>query len=126
MNNEHVLVCVTGQKTCEKLILEGASLAQSLGAQLSVLHVALSGLNFLGNPVEGEALEYLYRISSEYGAAMMLIRADDILKTIFSHAEQIGATHLVIGHGKESGAFGVANEIGRLKPELNIHTIITA
>lgn len=124
MNNEHVLVCVTGQKTCEKLILEGAKIAQALGAQLSVLHVALSGLNFLGNPVEGEALEYLYRISSQYGAAMMLIRADDILKTILNHAEQIGATHLVMGHGKDPGAFDVADEISRLKPELNVHSII--
>jgi K+-sensing histidine kinase KdpD len=124
MGKEHVLVCVTGQKTCETLILEGAALARQMGAQLSVLHVAGKGLNFLGNPVEGEALEYLYRVSSENGAAMMLIRADDVLGTIIAHAEQIGATQLVMGHAREHSGRDVQDELVKLKPDLRVHTVL--
>jgi len=118
-----VLVCVTGQKTCERLILEGADIAKGLGAELSVLHVAAHGLNFLGNPLEGEALEYLYGISSRHGAAMTLIRADDVTRTILHHAEQIDATHLVMGHAKERVANDVTDGIILLRPDLFIHSI---
>ena len=41
MEKKHVLVCVTGQKTCERLIAEGGRLAEELGAELSVVHASL-------------------------------------------------------------------------------------
>ena len=42
-----VLVCVTGQKTCEALILEGARIAAEEGASMSVLQVEKLGANIL-------------------------------------------------------------------------------
>ena len=73
------MVCVTVQKTCERLIRAGASLAG--GAGLSVVHVARSGEALLGGSSESEALEYLFRISREYGAEMDMLRSDDVIDT---------------------------------------------
>ena len=55
-----VLVCVTGQKSCEHLIHVGAEIAREDGAELSVVHVAKMGANFLGSarmrPIRWERL----------------------------------------------------------------------
>ncbi len=61
---ERILICVTRQKTCEHLITYGAQLAKTLGAELFVVHSVRVGDAFLGNPLGGEALEYLYSVSS--------------------------------------------------------------
>lgn len=125
MEPNHILVCVTRQKTCEKLIHEGHQMSESLSASLSVLHVAKEGLNILGNPVEGEALEYLYKTSSHYGADMMLIRSDDVIGSIVRYAKKIGATHLVMGRSRGESGWDLLNDFKVLCPEINIHTILT-
>ena len=93
----HVLVCVTGQKTCEKLILEGARIAAEEQAALSVLHVVKPGAAPLGSQKEGDALEYLFRIASEHDAGMSMIRSDDIAETIVKQVEKLGVNLLVMG-----------------------------
>ncbi len=93
----HIMVCVTGQLTCERLIRAGAALAEKERAELSVVHVSRKGQNFLGSPAEGEALEYLFSISKEYGADMALLRDDDTVGALAAHAKRIGATHIVVG-----------------------------
>ena len=77
-----VLVCVTGQKSCARLIHDGAEIAAEEGASLSVVHVAKMGSNFLGSASEAEALEYLFAISKSHSADMMLLRNDDVVHTI--------------------------------------------
>ena len=92
-----VLVCVTGQKTCESLILEGARIAAEEGASMSVLHVVKPGAAPLGSQKEGDALEYLFRIASEHDAGMSMIRSDDVAETIVKQVEKLGASILVMG-----------------------------
>jgi len=99
-----VMVCVTGQLTCERLIRAGAQLAQKEAAELSVVHVARMNQNVLGNPMEGEALEYLFSISREFGADMTLLRDDNTLAALTNHAKKIGATHVVMGVSDRKGA----------------------
>ncbi len=99
-----VMVCVTGQLTCERLIRAGAQLAQKEAAELSVVHVARMNQNVLGNPLEGEALEYLFSLSREFGADMTLLRDDNVLSALVNHAKKIGATHVVMGVSDRKGA----------------------
>jgi len=102
MDGKHVLVCVTGQKTCEKLIAEGGRLAEEMGAGLSVVHVARQGTGLLGGLVaEAEALEYLFKVSTEYGADMAVIRSENVIETLANHAEKVGANLMVLGSSRE-------------------------
>ena len=94
----HVLVCVTGQKSCEHLIHVGAEIAREDGAELSVVHVAKMGANFLGSASEAQALEYLFEISKSVQADMLLLRNDDVVNTLAAHARKIGATTVVSAH----------------------------
>ena len=85
--HKRILVCVTQQKTCERLIKKGAALRDELGGELYIIHVALNGLKFLGNSKEGEALEYLFGISKSVGAELTVLRSDNILKAITGFAK---------------------------------------
>lgn len=125
MDKNHVLVCVTRQKTCERLIIEGRRLATELCAGLSVLHVAKIGINFLGNPIEGDALEYLYKISSEHEADMTLIRADDILGAISAHADKLSANCVIMGRTKGHDNWDMTNDFTALRPDLDVRIVLT-
>ena len=55
-----VLVCVTKQKTCERLIKTGARLAKEAGdAELLVVHVLHRDDNILGNMMQGLSLIHI-------------------------------------------------------------------
>ncbi len=115
-----ILVCVTGQKTCQRLIEEGARMAQDYGAELSVLHVARTGADFLGNPSESEAIEYLYQISASHGADMTLVKADNVLDTLSSYARRIEADVVVLGASRK-GDRNFAHDLSLLLPQTEIH-----
>ena len=99
----HVLVCVTGQKTCERLIAGGDRIAKELGAELSVVHVARQGAGLLGGDIaEAEALEYLFKISSDHGADMTVIRSDEVVPTLAAHAKKVQASVMVLGRPRKT------------------------
>ncbi|MBQ2957559.1 MAG: universal stress protein [Clostridia bacterium] len=125
MDKMHVLVCVTGQKTCEKLIDEGDRLAKEMDAELSVVHVAKQGAALLGgNITEAEALEYLFQISSEHGADMTVIRSNEVVDTLASHAGKVGAGLMVMGSPRKMRR-DITEEIRAIMPEMQFRIICT-
>jgi len=92
-----IMVCVTQQKTCDRLIKHGAEKLGSEKDELSVMHIAKEGYDFLGNHKEGEALEYLFQKSKEYGANLTVIRSTDVLKTLIEQSEKNEITDIVMG-----------------------------
>ncbi len=112
------MVCVTVQKTCERLIREGAK--QAGGAGLSVVHVARNGAKLLGGGTEGEALEYLFRIAREYGAEMEMIRAEDVVETVVDLVKQNSIECVVVGAGGTSGAYDFSGQIRARMPGVAI------
>ena len=102
MNNENnIMVCVTKQKTCEKLIQSGVKIKEQRDGDLFVVHVAPTGWNFLGNSQEGEALDYLFEISKAVGADMTVLRSSEVVKTIVDFCEKNNITIIVLGESPE-------------------------
>lgn len=93
----NILVCVTQQKTCERLIKKAAKIKNDLGVDLYVIHVAKDEWNFLDNAKEGEALEYLFGISKSVGANLTVLRSDNIVKTIATFARENNIHTIVMG-----------------------------
>ncbi len=124
MSESHVLVCVTGQKTCERLIAEGQRLAIERNEELSVLHVARKGGELMGGASEAEALEYLFRASAERGADMTVVRSDEVVKTVEKHARKIGASLIVLG-GPRGGTRDMTAEMRRHMPDMEFHIVYT-
>ena len=80
MHQEAVLVCVTDQRACERLIAFGAGLAERNHTELLVLNIHNQAFESTG---KSDALEYLFQVSSRYRADM----------SIFYNADPIGVSN---------------------------------
>ena len=96
-----VLVCVTVQKECERLILAGKRLADSGGLPLRVLHVAEPGDAPLDNPDTQEALNCLYALSRDNGAVMTVLYIADVRGAIVRYATLVHAVCVVVGNDRQ-------------------------
>lgn len=118
MATKDVLVCVTRQKTCERLIKEGARLTGT-DEELYVVNVAPKGWNLLGNQYEkvneaAEALEYLFEISKSYGAHMTVLRSQDLVKALSDFLNEKRISVVILGGSKdEDQANALAKKIKR-------------
>ena len=125
MDKKCVMVCVTGQKTCERLIETGSRRAKELGADVTVVHVAREGMDLLGGSLkEAEALEYLFRMASEHGAGMMVIRSNEVVPTLVSHARELNAELIVLGSPRKMRR-DITKEIRAELPEMKFEIIYT-
>ena len=106
-----VLVCVTGQKSCERLIVAGAKIARAEGVILNVLHVVRPDGNVLGFVNEPEALEYLLKVSVENGASMYVRRSDDVIGSIEYAARNEAASVIVAGRPPSYGGWDMLDEL---------------
>lgn len=98
---QNILVCVTQQKTCERLIRKAAELRNEIRGELYVIHVAKNEWNFLDNVREGEALEYLFGISKSVGANLSVLKSDDIVNTIVQFARQNHIHTVIMGESMD-------------------------
>jgi K+-sensing histidine kinase KdpD len=96
------MVCVTQQKTCDRLIRYGHDILGKDKGDLFIIHVAHYQFKFLGNSQEGEALEYLYEKAMEYGAQLTVVRSNDVLDTLISLVKKYKISHIVLGESGES------------------------
>ena len=107
-----VLVCVTVQKDCARLIREGQRAAAETKAPLRVLHVS-QGRNVLGSPDSAGILNELFSLAHEAEAEMNILYEQDVPAAIVRYARECGASILVLGPDKS----GNAGKVRALLPE---------
>lgn len=95
----NILVCVTQQKTCERLIKKALEFSDN-DDSIFIIHVAKNNWSFLDNEKEGEALEYLFGIAKSIGANLTVLRSDNIFDTIVHYALENKIDLLVLGDSK--------------------------
>lgn len=106
-----IMVCVTGQKSCERLIVAGAKIAKEDDQPLAVMHVARKGNHVLGNTNEAEALEYLLEISMRYGADMFVKKNDNVLDVIENEARELDVRTIVAGRSAHYNGWDMLDEL---------------
>lgn len=109
MQQKNIMVCVTQQKNCEKLIRVGYNIYNNKDKnkdnndnQLYVIHVANEKDKLLYNLSDGDALEYLFERTKELGADLVVKRSKDVIKTLVDFAKEKDITHIVLGYNKNS------------------------
>ena len=107
---ETVLVCVTVQKECERLILAGRRFAEAEGLPLRVLHVMDEGKQAGFDPAAQEVLNHLYALSRDAHAEMTILRAQDVRQTIADYARKNGAVCVIVGSDKR-GDWAMAEDL---------------
>ncbi len=118
-----VLVCVTGQLQCSRLIHAGRALADTMDARLQVLHVRTSERTMMGNTDVSAALNQLYADAREADAGMEIISSTEIEKTICRYARDIHAAVLVIGPSPADGLPPMSERLKALLPDIDIRVV---
>ena len=100
------MVCVTSQRSCDRLIARGIERAGAgqAPAFLHVVHCVETGRNFMNTPYEADAIEYLFTAAQLAGADLSLVRADDVDDALVEYAERHGVQLIILGAGAPGGA----------------------
>ena len=89
-----VVVCVTAQRDCEKMIKIACEIAKNMNATLEVLNISPS--TELSGEVCGN-LDYLYTTAKKYGAQMTIHFNSDPIIAAAAHIARVRACRLVAG-----------------------------
>jgi K+-sensing histidine kinase KdpD len=117
-----ILVCVTQQKACERLIRAAAELKKD-GGDLYVIHVSKDKWNFVDNARDGEVLEYLFTLSKFYGAELTILNSDKIPETIAQYAQHYQIELIVIGEGPDGKQSSFINRLSSLLKDTDTRII---
>lgn len=101
-NSLRIMVCVTQQKSCRRLIEAGQSMRRSERDELHVVHVFKEDWRYFGQLKESDALEYLFETASEFGADLSVLKAKDIEETLRDYMKKNRINVVVMGESKES------------------------
>jgi len=112
-----VMVCVTPQQSCQRLIEAGARIAKEENLPLSVISVFKESNGFNAN--EGGALEELFQCAKKYNASMDVFFNNSPVLVIAVAAKKHNASTLVTGFPAD-GSSGFIAHIHEILPELPI------
>lgn len=100
MAKKRIMVCVTGQKACEKLILAGDSLKESETDELYIVHILNSEHNF--DEIDNtEALDYLFEMAGDYGATVQVFNSGSFIDRISEFAKSHKIDICVLGASQD-------------------------
>lgn len=100
---KNVMVCVTQQKTCERLIMAGYEKISNEKDKLFIINVVNQDDTFLHTTSDGDALEYLFGVSRDVGADLTVIRAENVIGAMGDFAKKHKITHIVLGASPHGG-----------------------
>lgn len=122
MDTKNVLVCVTQQKTCERLIKQAHELMNEYKGKLFIINVVRNDVNFLDSVKESEALEYLFGISKSVDANLAVLKSDNIASAIAEYAEENKINCIILGKspGENTENHFVKNLKNLLKKDVEV------
>ncbi|MGB5824440.1 MAG: universal stress protein UspA [Proteocatella sp.] len=98
MTGKRVMVCVTDQKVCEKLIYNALDILETSPGEIHVVHVSRE--NVIQNEESGEALEYLFGICTKFNATLTLIKSQNILNSLAETAIKNKIDTIIMGESR--------------------------
>ena len=116
--NDTIMVCVTRQRTCERLVRAGALRAQQTGAKLIVAHAVYQYENIMDNEDEATAMELLFSVTNDYDGEMMVFRCEDKFKGLAECAKKNKVSLMILGASAAS-ADSVVGVLRALLPEVD-------
>ena len=112
-----IMVCVTPQQSCQRLIEAGARIAKEENLPLSVISVFKESKGLNAN--EGGVLEELFQCAKKYNASMDIFFNNSPVLVIAVAAKKHNAATLVTGFPAD-GSSGFIAHIHEILPELPI------
>ncbi|MBR5948938.1 MAG: hypothetical protein IKZ82_09910 [Clostridia bacterium] len=98
VNNEMgaLMVCVTGQRSCERLIERGVELRGD-AQPFYIVHCVQTGRVFLNFVSDPDAIEFLFTCASLVDAELAILREDDVVDALVGFAKTHNVSTVVLG-----------------------------
>jgi len=113
-----VLVLVSMQKMCARLIRAGVDMALKQGCPLKIVHVSTANGQDGQTQIDAQVLNYLYALANEAGAEMCVLSAEVIVTTMIDYAREHGVKQIVMGKGEN--AEGIAKTLTEFLPGVRV------
>lgn len=120
-----IMVCVTGQRSCERLIAHGAAI-QTEGCKLFVVHCVQTGHNFMNSEHEADAIEYLFTAARLIGAELTVLREDSVVDALVAFAQHNGVRKIVLGVSPENAEESFDRKLKRRLPNVEFDVVTSA
>ena len=104
MNNKKIMVCVTQQIQCRRLIQRAHTLKMDENDEIYVIHVVKENWRYFSEMKESDALDYLFEEAKAYDATLNVYKSKDIEGTLANFAEKESVDIIVMGASKEESA----------------------
>ena len=91
-----LMVCVTGQRSCERLI-ERAAAIRKPEQPFYVVHCVQTGRVFMNFVSDPQAIEFLFTCVSIVNAELAILREDNVLDALVGFADQHNVKTIVLG-----------------------------
>lgn len=112
-NNKKIMVCVTNQKTSSRLIFKGDDTRENKNDKLFIVHIINKKDRVLYGNDDGEALEYLFDLAKQKDAELIVQRSNNTEKSLIKVANDIEATHIVLGKSNNSDSLDLHKKISK-------------
>lgn len=114
-----IMVLVTLQRFCARLIRRGADISLSKGCPLKVVHVTPGNRRVGGEGgIQADVLNYLYALANEAGAEMCVLTSDVAVNAMAEYAKANSVSHIIMGAGEN--AAGIAETLSQLLPGVEV------
>lgn len=112
------MVCVTRQKTCERLIHAGAQIAKQMESNLIVVNAVYSGQKVLGSEDPSIAMEMLFQATNDHDAKMLVFECEDVFEGLAQCAREQEVDTMVLGSSPQN-ATQVIHILKEKLPKMN-------
>ncbi len=116
-----IVLLVTMQRACARLIRMGADMSLMQNRPLIVLHVARTDAEKTDQPLDAQVLNYLYALAGESGAEMHVLRSEVPVTAMANFAQEIGAQDVLMGKGEM--AEGMAKTLSGMLPGVRVQIL---
>ncbi len=118
-----LMVCVTGQRSCERLVVRGKS--KLLPEQkMYVVHCVPEGKSFLGSNNDADAINYLFTVAKNAGAELTLLRENDVIDALVTFAHVHNVKTIVVGSSPVESKNSFNNRFSSRLPDVEFDIVI--
>ncbi|MDO5096155.1 MAG: universal stress protein UspA [Peptostreptococcaceae bacterium] len=120
MEKSNVMVCVTDQKKCDRLIYNAMEQIDEKKSDIFVIHILKNSV--ITDEESGEALEYLIHLCNQFKASVSILKADNIKEALLKFAKEHRIHKIIMGESRNADP--KTSVIYELKDELGDATEI--
>jgi len=112
-----IMVCVTPQKSCKRLIEKGAARAKEKDGQFAVIYVN-NKTNLNRELKEHKILLELFELAKDFGGTVSILSGENVYATLAEFAKENQITHIIVGKSLRS-AFDIQKHGDIINPLIN-------